>query len=783
MISPVPNRLSARDWAWIAVLMGAWGGVLAFGIADGLRTGHARFRVIVASASAHDAYPVVAVVWPELRATPALQPGDSLRALAATDLAGWSAHAFNLRAAELAHERGSAPLQVERAGQTFESALETTPNPVWFVHLLFPVALIGIALLLLVRARQWHLAWRYFVACWFFAALIPAGPTFFPPTSSLEAAVRWLLPFGAVLTVWNAQDFTLSARPVPWVHRAFGVAVFGLLGGLLVVVALLPYSARDLGVLQVVGNGAFAAATLGGLTRAYFRSDSLERRQLRWILLGFYITFSILVGYILTLSLGVWSVAGSLVVAVGNLGVPAGILASVIGYRWLDVDRLISAAASYTIVGLAVLGGALALVPGIAHTFAPAVGIEPATGQWVLTMALVGLAIPVHRALRPRIDRRMFAARHERLRGFERLLEEIGRCTSVEELVRLPGERMDALLEPESIATYGREDTVFTPVFVRGRGALPAFATDSVLVRSLERRVRPLAADAAELDPFDRAALETLGVSVVVPTRRGDALVAFICLGRKRSGDIYTPEEIAYMTAIANRCSEVLLKLDDEVVIREARDLQRALRRYVPGAVAEELAGGRELESGEREVSVMFVDIRGYTSFAERRESEEIFSTVNAYTERVSELVRRHGGSIVEFNGDGMMAVFGAPRPLERKERHAVEAAREVVDALAGEISVGVGVATGPAFVGNIRAADRLIWSAIGNTTNLAARLQSLTRELDAAIAIDEVTRTAAGYVCADFQCRTDVPIRGRSERRDVWTLPVIAGSPPPATY
>jgi adenylate cyclase len=259
-----------------------------------------------------------------------------------------------------------------------------------------------------------------------------------------------------------------------------------------------------------------------------------------------------------------------------------------------------------------------------------------------------------------------------------------------------------------------------------------------------------------------------------VPTRRDDAVVAFTCLGRKRSGDIYTPEEIAYMTAVANRCSEVLVKLSDEVVIQEARELQRALRRYVPGAVAEELAGGRTLESSEREVSVMFVDIRGYSSFAERRQADEIFSTVNAYTERVSELVQRHGGSIVEFNGDGLMAVFGAPRALERKERAAVEAARDVVGALGAEISVGVGVATGPAFVGNIRAADRLIWSAIGNTTNLASRLQALTRDLDAAIAIDATTREAAGYVCADFARHSDVAIRGRSERLEVWALPLL---------
>jgi len=77
------------------------------------------------------------------------------------------------------------------------------------------------------------------------------------------------------------------------------------------------------------------------------------------------------------------------------------------------------------------------------------------------------------------------------------------------------------------------------------------------------------------------------------------------------------------------------------------------------------------------------VDIRGYTRVAESRNAEEIFSTVNRYTETVSQIVQKHAGSVVEFNGDGMMAVFGAPRELAHKERAAVEAGREIVEAVA----------------------------------------------------------------------------------------------------
>jgi adenylate cyclase len=142
--------------------------------------------------------------------------------------------------------------------------------------------------------------------------------------------------------------------------------------------------------------------------------------------------------------------------------------------------------------------------------------------------------------------------------------------------------------------------------------------------------------------------------------------------------------------------------------------------------------------------------------------------------------VQKHGGAVVEFNGDGMMAVFGAPREIAHKERAAVEAGREIVDVVAtlpvdgGEtLAVGVGIATGEAFVGNIQAVDRMIWSAIGNTTNLAARLQSLTRELDASVVIDGVTWERAQPAAEGFAEKPEVPIRGRRETQDLYALPV----------
>jgi adenylate cyclase len=84
-----------------------------------------------------------------------------------------------------------------------------------------------------------------------------------------------------------------------------------------------------------------------------------------------------------------------------------------------------------------------------------------------------------------------------------------------------------------------------------------------------------------------------------------------------------------------------------------------------------------------------------------------------------------------------------------------------------------VGIATGPAFVGSIQSSDRYIWTVIGNTVNLAARLQSVTRELDAAVTIDDTTFRRAGRACADFVRHGDLAIRGRSQPETVHALPL----------
>jgi class 3 adenylate cyclase len=342
-------------------------------------------------------------------------------------------------------------------------------------------------------------------------------------------------------------------------------------------------------------------------------------------------------------------------------------------------------------------------------------------------------------------------------------------------------------MRPQSCQVFARAGATYAPVFTWPAHDVSAVADDGPLVAVLRSHagVLTLAGRRAEaLDPFARAALETLDADVIVPVHSGKGdLAGFVCLGSKRSGDVYTPTDVRMLAEVAARVSNAIARRTQAEVLGESVRMQEALRRYVPGAVAEQLASGRELEAGECDVSVLFVDLRSYTTYAETRRARDIFSTVNRYTAAASRAIRDQGGSVVEFAGDGMMAVFGAPIPIPHKERAAVAAGeaicREVAllgengaDRDAAPLAVGVGVATGWAFVGNVQAVDRAIWTTLGDTVNLAARLQSLTRQLDAAILIDARTWSALDPDSRSRFTRHDaVAIRGRRQPQDVYAI------------
>ena len=165
---------------------------------------------------------------------------------------------------------------------------------------------------------------------------------------------------------------------------------------------------------------------------------------------------------------------GSIAAPLFALAGPLWLSVAFFGYRFLDVDPLISATSSLTILGVLLHEVVVHVIPDVAEAASQATGISPTTGKWTLSLVFVAVVLRAHGRLRPWLDRRLFGPRVSVEEGLAQLIVEISRCQSAEELTELSAERMEALLRPESLVVYARAESAFAPVFARGRAVPPA---------------------------------------------------------------------------------------------------------------------------------------------------------------------------------------------------------------------------------------------------------------------------------------------------------------------
>jgi adenylate cyclase len=200
----------------------------------------------------------------------------------------------------------------------------------------------------------------------------------------------------------------------------------------------------------------------------------------------------------------------------------------------------------------------------------------------------------------------------------------------------------------------------------------------------------------------------------------------------------------------------------------ERERLHEAFGAFVDPALTERvLAEGTDLRGEEVEVSVLFVDVRGFTEFAENAAADEVVAGLNKLYGAVVPVVLRHGGHANKFIGDGLLAVFGAPERHADHAARAVAAAREIAelvrDGAGGELRVGLGVNSGRVVVGTIGGGQRRDFTVIGDPVNTAARVEAATRLTGDDILITESTLRALGQNGDDFEERSSVPLKGKA--------------------
>lgn len=216
---------------------------------------------------------------------------------------------------------------------------------------------------------------------------------------------------------------------------------------------------------------------------------------------------------------------------------------------------------------------------------------------------------------------------------------------------------------------------------------------------------------------------------------------------------------------------------------KRLRDEQRALlSRFATSEVARDLRdqgfaiGGRRLRA-----SVLFCDIRGFTTLSEAQAPEATIELLNAWYALMFDAIASHGGMVSLMIGDGLMALFGAPQPVDNPAQQAVDAAREMLAMIDGfnverraaaepDLRIGIGIATGEVVAGYAGTQNRACYTCIGMTVNRAARLESHTKAVDREILID--AETCAGLTSTVAPALVGaVAFKGFSEPLDVFSV------------
>ncbi|HEX4345008.1 MAG TPA: adenylate/guanylate cyclase domain-containing protein [Solirubrobacteraceae bacterium] len=209
--------------------------------------------------------------------------------------------------------------------------------------------------------------------------------------------------------------------------------------------------------------------------------------------------------------------------------------------------------------------------------------------------------------------------------------------------------------------------------------------------------------------------------------------------------------------------------------------------RFVPEAVVDDVLaradGGLRLGGERKIVTVMFSDVRGFTTYADRHTPEQVIDVLNSYLAVMSDVIHDHGGTLVAYMGDGIMAVFGAPTEQVDHADRAVAAAREMagpaldrVNALLRErgdepFAIGIGMHAGPVMAGNVGSVRRMEYTTIGDTTNTASRLEGMTKGTPHAIFLSDAVRGMLTRARDDLVHVDELAVRGKDEPVSVWSL------------
>jgi adenylate cyclase len=434
---------------------------------------------------------------------------------------------------------------------------------------------------------------------------------------------------------------------------------------------------------------------------------------------------------------------------------PAAIAYSIVRHNLFDADALIKRSIGYAVVTIVLVGTYSLTSLGLNFFFGHYRIAQSRAFPILFTLAFILIFNPLRNHVQAAVDRIFFRKEYDA----KQIVDQIGSAmTSLMDLPQILNRLIrtfsqDMFINNSAVLLLD-PDTSFYQVRLSGGDnqegiGKVSFGRQEALPQIIEKEKKEITKyDVLEDPKYRELCLDcsqnfsTLCASLIVPMVLRDEVIGFLSLGEKKSGKYYNREDIDLLKTLAGQSAVAIenARLADQMKNEEA--VRANLARYLSPQIVDQIIKNNvqvNLGGDRKEVTVLFSDIRNFTSISESLSPEQLVAFLNDYFTEMARIIFDHQGSLDKYIGDAIVAVFGSLIPLENSAEAAVQASVEMMRGMVQlnekwrsqygfTMEMGIGINTGDVFLGNIGSPERMEFTVIGDTVNTASRFSGLAR-------------------------------------------------------
>ena len=693
-------------------------------------------------------------------------------------------------------------------GRSFQLALPTIRFSVWDLVMTFGVECVvallyfGLGVVVFIMKPDTELSWIFFLACFWLGIYVISG---FDIVSSHKS----LLPYNMATAFLPASFAHMSlVFPHRWAFTRRHISLL-YIPYLISAAAFVPFHAYYPGpVFLAIYPFLYAYFFLSAMSPAvsgivaYLEGTSrIAKQRAKVILFGAIVAFPLpALMYVVPLIGGSWGDfkfnANFLVLA--GFVYPACIAYAIAKHNLFDVDVYIKRAVGYAIM-TAVVGSGYFFIQTVTTTFV----FRPLFGEYadrvyplVFALLVVFLFNPINRKVQETVDRIFFRKKFDYKETVRTVSNALTSLLNLDEILKQVVHTIRTQMFIDTAGVIVVEKKAYQAFFVGDAPGKNGDETRDVRIASDDPLLSLLSSKKSLITRYDieedpsyqdakevyRESFDKIEASLVLPLVYKGEMTGAVALGNKKSGHFYSREDIELLTTMADQAAVAIENAQLAEQMKKEETVRTNLARYLSPQIVDQIVRHDvqvNLGGDKKVVTVLFSDIRNFTGITETQPPDKLVRLLNEYFTEMAGIIFQNQGSLDKYIGDAIVAVFGSLINLENSAQNAARAAVQMMKRIPElnqrwtreygfKMQIGIGLNTGEVFLGNIGSPERMEFTVIGDTVNVASRFSGLAKPGQILI-----TRETVNCLDSEIEYRELPPaeVKGKTGKLEVFEM------------